>query len=177
MSTEVNNVTQVANPARATVRTALQILLGLAAGFALVAPSVIEWTAGTLQQAGYEELAGAVTAGSGTALLVSTVLARVMALPGVEVFLQNNPVFRWFAAAKAETDAGPADLGFDATVSGYSALDLPTDERLTIDGTPDSEPSADAIIYQEGGELPEPEPQDEGPEDEGPQHRAEDKGN
>lgn len=171
---EIVEVTQVANPARATTRTVLQNVLGALVGFGLLAPFILQWLVDGLNSLGMAEQAAFVATALGGTVAVAALLARVMAIPGVEAWLQQSQAFRWLAAAKRpDIDQGPGDLGFNAEESGYNAMDLDLDERLTIDGHPDSEPSSDAIIYQEDGELPEPELQDE----DGPQHRAEDKGN
>lgn len=167
---ETNNVTQVANPGRATARTLFQNIIGALIGFGLFAPIALQWVVDLLEKAGFGELAAKVAAGLAASAAVAAGLARVMALPGVENWLQQSGIFRWLAAAKESVDNGPGDLGFDAHVSGYVAETREHDDRLTEDGTYDGAPliDADAAILQEDENYVE---EDEEPSED-PRHRA-----
>jgi nicotinamide riboside transporter PnuC len=80
--------TQVAHPWRTTVRTILQALVGLAA----MAPAVYSALTGSSP----EQAVG----WAATALAITGAATRLMALPGVEAWLQH--FIPWLAAGTAE---------------------------------------------------------------------------
>lgn len=164
----IDNTTQVNNPGRATLRTIVQGAIGIIFGLGLLAPQILDALTEGARAAGFEEFAVAMTGGGAAVLAVAGFLARLMAIPGVEQFLQATPGFRWLAARKVPKDNGPGDLGFDASLSGYAAHDLTTDDR--IDDPEVYTEADDAGIIEDGGELP-PYVENETDEDGEPKHR------
>lgn len=86
----VSTVSQVAHPLRATIRTVFAALVALCA----MAPAV--YSAATQHDA------ASATGAAGLALAVAGAVTRVMALPGVEAFLQAYLPF--LAAEPRPTD-------------------------------------------------------------------------
>jgi len=164
----IETPTQVANPGRAVKRTAVQNLVGLLAGFALVGPLALNTVIDGLNAQGFDAAAGYVGTALPVTLFVSSMTAKVMALPGVESWLQQSSGFRWLAAVNVKGDQGPGDLGFDAAYSGYVATTLDTDESL--DTLQAEAPTGAAVEVEDGAELPEPSDAQEPGE---PKHRAE----
>jgi hypothetical protein len=98
--------TQQRRPWRATLRTILQVGVPALLGLPLVFEILVEELGGTLppQVTGYLIAAGAfVTA-------IAAVLARLMAIPGVELFLRRLPAAA-FAAQPRPKPTDPGDPG------------------------------------------------------------------
>jgi hypothetical protein len=98
--------TQQRRPWRATLRTILQVGVPALLGLPLVFEILVEELGGTLppQVTGYLVAAGAfVTA-------IAAVLARLMAIPGVELFLRRLPAAA-FAAQPRPKPTDPGDRG------------------------------------------------------------------
>ncbi len=89
MSTPANptprQVTQAQHPWRATVRTVVAFVIGLAAIWGLI-----------VEAAGVDPELPVVS----LSLAVAGGVTRVLALPGVEALLRRTPGLRWLAAAK-----------------------------------------------------------------------------
>lgn len=166
----IDNPTQVNNPGRTTVRTFVQSAIGLLVGLGLVAPQILAALIDGANKAGFEEIAVALGAGSGTVLAIAGLIARVMAIPGVEQFLQKTSGFRWLAARKVPLDNGPGDLGFDAGLSGYMAHDLTTDDRLDDDPAAQHAESDVAVIVEDDADIPDYEDGAPGTGDDEPKH-------
>ena len=84
----MSEVSQVARPWRATVRTVLQALVGLCAAAPLVYEAAVQGDAATA------------TGAAGTVLVVAGAVTRVMALPVVEEWLER--FVPWLAAAEPD---------------------------------------------------------------------------
>lgn len=84
--------TQVQHPTRASVRTFIQTLIPALAFFVVIIPPVVDIVLDEVGKAGVE-LPGwlylALTGASVACALVAAIVARVMALPGVEVGLER----------------------------------------------------------------------------------------
>lgn len=86
--------TQVANPHRTTYRSVIQLLLALATALPQIVPIITgSWSPEWLVTAGAQ------------VLLVQAAIVRIMALPGVDYWLQVN--LPWFSALRTETIASP----------------------------------------------------------------------
>lgn len=88
MSTPSNptprQVTQARHPWRATVRTAVAFIIGVA----VLMPAIVD-------ASGLPQTTGAVS----LALAVSGAITRILAIPGVEKLLRASPFTSWLAAA------------------------------------------------------------------------------
>ena len=89
----MTTATQTRRPWRATVRTIVQMGLGIAFMAPLIYTAI---TQGQPEQA---------TGWAATALGISAAITRVMALPAVEAFLRRWPWLSWLAA---EPESDPA---------------------------------------------------------------------
>lgn len=90
MGKHVATTTQSRHPWKATIRTVFAVVIALAA----LAPAI--YTAATMQS---PELAAGAAA---TALAIAGAITRIMALPGVEAFLQR--FIPWLAAGDKEDE-------------------------------------------------------------------------
>lgn len=146
------NITQVEYPGRASRRTLVQTIVGLLLGVGVAAPAILSALTDGLRSVGAESLAASVATGGAVAAAIATGIARIMAVPGVEDWLQRTTGLRWLAATTVTGDQGPGDLGLDAAVSGYRATDLETDENLTTEAGEAALEAAEAEYLDPVGE-------------------------
>lgn len=93
--------TQVRHPWTATLRTFVQTLIGAVIAGGVVVPEIVEII---LDQSGEqmpEDLRAILLAVSGFVALVASIVARVMAIPQVELFLRRYKILRPLAAQPA----------------------------------------------------------------------------
>ncbi len=79
--------TQVAHPAKTTVRTVVQTLVAVAVGVVVLGPPIIE--AILAEPMVPDELRGALLAVSAAVVAIGGIAARVMAIPGVNRILER----------------------------------------------------------------------------------------
>ena len=94
--------TQVDRPWRATIRTALQVGIPTLVALGIAIPLVVQAILDEATKAGVELpgwFTGALVGLAAAVTLVSAILARVMAIPGVEEFLRRHRLVRGLAAA------------------------------------------------------------------------------
>lgn len=106
--------TQTRRPWRATLRTVLQVGIPALLGLPLVFQILVEELGGTLPPRATEWL---ILAG-GFVTAIAAVLARIMAIPGVELFLRRLPA----AAFAAQPKPKPEDPGEGGAVDRSGAV-------------------------------------------------------
>lgn len=90
--------TQARRPARATLRTLVQQILGWVVAAGLVLPLALGIVQEELGDVIPPPAMGWIAAVVGVAVAISTVVARVMAIPTVEAFLRRHALVRALAA-------------------------------------------------------------------------------
>lgn len=90
--------TQARRPARATFRTLVQQVLGWVVAAGLVLPLALSIVQEELGDVIPPQAMGWIVAVVGVAVAVSTVVARLMAIPAVEAFLRRHALVRGLAA-------------------------------------------------------------------------------
>ena len=84
---EPGTPTQVAHPAKTTVRTVFQTLVAVAVGVVVLGPPIID---AIVQEPGLpEQIRGPLLAVSGVVVAVGAIAARIMAVPGVNRLLER----------------------------------------------------------------------------------------
>lgn len=102
---------QVKFPWRSAVRTALQV--GPAAfSAALLLPPIIEVIVSGYGDALPKGLQAFLLGFAGFITLTATIIARIMALPGVDNFIREHKLTQWFAPSKP-VDPPPAVVDVD----------------------------------------------------------------
>ncbi|WP_426243662.1 hypothetical protein [Nocardioides sp. LHG3406-4] len=114
--------TQVRNPLRTALRTAVQVGIPALLALGLVVPQIVDII---LEESG-ESLPGSVRAvllaTAGIVTAIAAILARIMAIPQVEVLLRTSKLLSGFAAApippalRGERGASDVRLSFGVVV-------------------------------------------------------------
>jgi hypothetical protein len=94
--------TQTKYPWRATIRTWIQAFVGIVLTLQLILPAIVDAVNGT--EGVPASVRGWTAAVSGGIAVICALVARVMAIPQVEAWLQNGGAVRSSIAAKPASD-------------------------------------------------------------------------
>lgn len=124
------SATQTEHPARAAVRTFIQAFIPAAALFVLAVPPVVDVILDEVGKAGLELPGWAYAALTGLSVgtaLIAAIVARIMAIPGVEKALRSIGL----GAAPTEPDFGTWD-GDEVEADVDDLAQEPTDEPTDL---------------------------------------------